>query len=231
MNKNIAILAHVIILILLFTDPYPKLKQHVQKVSINLKKISSHQPIKTKSQTAPRPPQKTPITKPKQSPVQAPKKTIQKPAQAIKKDPKLSTKSKPESKKPEKIEASSSASKETIAKIAEKIDKLEQITKGDLKHELPQPVHPIEEIENDHFSGADVAVYLFQILELPGPGKVTVEMTLDRQGKIEGVQIIDSENIENSQYLMNELKGIVLPFDNRGVIPRSLKVCFSNLKA
>ena len=120
--------------------------------------------------------------------------------------------------------------KETIAKIEEKIDKLEQITKVEQKQYHSQSQN-LEFASDEHVtSTSDVVSYLFQMLELPGPGKVIVNLHLDKFGKIETIEILDSENGENSLYLLQSLKDLVLPFQKGQMIPDHLKICFSNLK-
>ena len=108
---------------------------------------------------------------------------------------------------------------------------MEQITKGELKQDNPSIPADYERGEEVIFSSADVALYLFDLLELPGPGKVTVELFLDKVGKISAVHILESENTENSQYLLKSLKDIALPFEKKSQIPPNLKICFSNLQA
>jgi hypothetical protein len=118
--------------------------------------------------------------------------------------------------------------KETIAKIEEKIDKLDQITKEEIKH-TPTGVSGETIVASDHFFASHICGYLFEILQLPGPGKVTLEIFLDGTGVIDKVAIIDSENLDNSEYLIRTLTGLRLPFEQKESIPPSLKVCFSHL--
>jgi outer membrane biosynthesis protein TonB len=123
-------------------------------------------------------------------------------------------------------------SKETIAKIEEKIDKLEKITKGESQTLEKTAISSlIQDFDEEPNQITFVVSYLFELLELPGPGKVMVDLSIDENGMIENIKILESENNENSNYLIQALKNLVLPFEKKGSIPSNLKVCFSNLQA
>ena len=228
--KKLVISSHLLLLLALFSNPDKWIRPHFQKVAIHLKKSSPLNPKNTNASD-----KKIKSATPSSKPVSKPKSALKPPvskATSAKKPATKIEKKEPIKKTPvAKPLPAIKNEKETIDKIAEKIDKLEQITKGDTKQTSSTDLTYFETEEQSSFSKDDVIAYLFEMLELPGPGKVDVELKLDRVGKIDEVIIIDSENPENSIYLIKQLKDVILPFERNNYIPQKLRVCFSNLKA
>lgn len=225
MAKKLIVLLHIFVILAFFSNPANWTKPSFTKVALHViphAKASSVVSEKKQIQSKPNP---SPPSK-KQAPIKK---------NAIKPSPRkpVETKKIQKTSPPQKKEASQEEiNKETIAKILEKIDKLEKKTNDDYIAATSTSSQPIaaQNVE-DAKEISDVIQYLFEILELPGPGQVTVEMFLNQDGKVDNIAILESENPENSQYLILKLKDIVLPFHKKGLVPSSMKVCFSNLKA
>lgn len=210
MTKKLIIAFHSLFLIMLFSSNKYWLPTMQKKISIHFQ--TSQKKTKNKNtiaQSFPKQPNISSVKKQSQSKVSKahsntpvpPKPVAKKTAPTSKSERKVST----PVKNPQK-------EKETIAKIEEKIDKLEQITKVEQKQYNSQSAG--QDMVSDEYvsSPSEVASYLFQMLELPGPGKVVVNLHLDKLGKIELIEILESENVENSLYLLQSLKDLVLPF-------------------
>jgi len=192
---------------------HPKKLQMLPKSSPSASPVpkggSSKKPV---AKPAAKPPQKSPTPNPSQP---TPKKKLS--SQPIKK----------------LEETSSPKLKETIAKIEEKIDKLERQLQGEPKHSDHVVLNPTEIAFDEPiaYTPSGIIEYLFELLELPENGKVLVELKLNPKGSITEVQVLESESEKNRTYLLEALKGLSLPFESKEKIPSSLKVCFSNLNA
>jgi outer membrane biosynthesis protein TonB len=234
MTKKLIIFFHIFFVCAFFSNPSSIVKSNYKKVQVHFKS-------NTKTSSSSRSSQKVAVKK------QAHTKPISKNTNPVKKEasktiPRKKLETKKTEKTPLKVKevpkpqlketSIDQIQKETIAKIFEKIDKLEKITNNE---PIAKTSIPSEQTANQDFEDSGeisgVIEYLFEILELPGPGQVTVEMFLNKEGKVDKIDILQSENPENSQYLMLKLKDIVLPFHKKGLVPSSMKVCFSNLKA
>lgn len=242
MLKKTAVILHLFVVLALILGHFEKPKpypHHLSLRSIHLKPalkkttnsapktIKQNQPPSSKTTKAPtaKPKNLKPSTKTnkvlkesdkKQQPVTKP---IKKEAETLK--------------KPEK-KTNLEALQETIAKIEEKLDKLDQCHKLD-----PTPTDSFVDTnlsqDDDQtlalFSSQGIIEYLFQLLELPEKGKVNVEIKLNNLGIIEEVKILHSESDKNSLYLLQNLKNLQIPFSKKEKIPSSLNVVFSNLNA
>lgn len=238
MVNKLIVIFHIFFVLSFFSNPADWVKPTFKKVQVHFKssvtpQISKNEKrtIAHKKQSAPSPAAKPPIKKQQEVKKVIAEKTPRKQIET-KKVEKTTPKTKQSVKASPKESSLEQNHKETIAKIFEKIDKLEKITNNEpIAAALPFTQNQASQDDEDSGEISDVIQYLFEILELPGPGQVTVEMFLTREGKVDKINILQSENPENSQYLMTSLKDIVLPFHKKGLVPSSMKVCFSNLKA
>lgn len=225
MTKKLIILSHLCILLAFFSNPTYAIRPALTKVAVHIKSQTPSSIVQSAKNK--------PISKPHTAPVA--KKQPTNPQKATKPTSKKPIETKKITKKelPQKKEVSyEQINKETIAKILEKIDKLEKKTNdNDIAVTSPSSQPIVSQTVEDPGEISDVMEYLFEILELPGPGQVTVEMFLSQDGKVDKITILESESPENSEYLILKLKNIVLPFHKKGLVPSSMKVCFSNLKA
>lgn len=225
--KKIVIGLHILLLTAFFSKVTLWTAQKPKKAQVHFIKKQIQSPassLKSKPQVAAH--QSTPHQKKAPSP--KPHTTQKsKPAPVVTKKTQK-TKAPVQTKKPLDIPSSS---KDTIAKIEEKLEKLENMSKNVIETAAKEPLNSDAiSTEHDDNSLSFCVQYLFELLELPGPGKVTVELLLTKDGQIENIEILDSENEDNSRYLKDKLMNIVLPFEKKNQIPASLKVCFSNLK-
>ena len=225
-NKFIIALHIFISLALIWSSPF-LVKNHPKKAHIHfkypVKRTIGSKAVTTSTISEKKPPQKKQAAVKK---VETKKATPPKTAlKAVKKTNKPLPKTTP-------VKELKPITKETIAKIEEKIDKLEKITKGESQTLEKTAISTlIQDFDEETNQISFVVEYLFELLELPGPGKVMVDLSLDKNGMIENIKILESENNENSNYLIQALKNLVLPFEKKGSIPSNLKVCFSNLQA
>lgn len=239
MTKKLIIIFHIFFVLSFFSNPANWIKPTFKKVHVHFKsKVSSEKSLKqntnyvSHNKIAQQKIETKPDLKKHKEVKKTPQKQTQKKPIETKKVEKNSLKTKQKTSSLQKEETPEEINKETIAKIFEKIDKLEKITNNEhtaAANDFTQ--HQATQEDDNSGEISDVIEYLFEILELPGPGKVTVEMFLTKDGKIDKINILQSENPENSQYLILKLKDIVLPFHKKGLVPSSMKVCFSNLKA
>lgn len=238
MTNKLIVIFHIFFVLSFFSNPADWVKPTFKKVQVHFKSSAITQTSKNekptiahKKQTTSKSTVKPPVKKQQEVKKVTAEKTPRKQIET-KKVEKTTPKTKQTVKASPKEAPLEQINKETIAKIFEKIDKLEKITNNEHIAEAAAFTQN-QASQDDEDSGqiSDVIQYLFEILELPGPGQVTVEMFLTREGKVDKINILQSENPENSQYLMTSLKDIVLPFHKKGLVPSSMKVCFSNLKA
>jgi hypothetical protein len=70
-----------------------------------------------------------------------------------------------------------------------------------------------------------IASYLQEVLQLPEFGQVKVDLIIDRFGKLEKMEIVESESEKNGEFLRNQLPELHFPCLNKTI---SLTIVFSN---
>jgi outer membrane biosynthesis protein TonB len=242
MLKKIAFALHVFVVLALLFGHLEKPKTYSNRLSlrsVNLKPVTKSSQSSSLKNLKPNKPQqakiaKTPPSKPKDlkqpAKISKPVKQDEKKAQPVKKALKK------EASVPKALEKKSNlqALQETIAKIEEKLDKLDQPQKTETALQdlnLDSSFSPEDDQTLALFSSQGIIEYLFQLLELPEKGKVNVEIKLNNLGVIEEVKVLQSESDKNSLYLLQNLKNLQIPFSKKEKIPSSLNVVFSNLNA
>ena len=99
---------------------------------------------------------------------------------------------------------------ESIAKIESKTDNF--VPRNEV--ELPKTVDfslPFEEGEGDVIYQDILVRHLKENLRLPGFGKVTLKLSLQKNGGVTNIEVIQTESDKNRNYLSDSLKTLSFP--------------------
>lgn len=70
-----------------------------------------------------------------------------------------------------------------------------------------------------------ISSYLQEMLQLPEFGEVKVELSINRFGKLEKLEVLEAKSEKNEEFLRNQLPGLHYPCFNKAV---TLTIVFSN---
>ncbi|MCB1066929.1 MAG: hypothetical protein KDK56_01955 [Simkania sp.] len=163
-------------------------------------------------------------TLPKPKPTAQPKPQVQVQVQTVSKQapkptPKPTAKPTPKAKKPSTPQVKKNQT--VLKELQETLAKIEQ--NQTLQEKAPPLVYPkkIQELSIDHISDASspeevsylpLLVHALKThLELPEEGKVRIQLTVLKSGRVEKIQVLYAESENNKTYLQHELIHMELP--------------------
>jgi hypothetical protein len=212
-------------------------KKEVEKPKKQPEKVAAKEPKKPEPKKDPKPVAKTESKKEEKKPAKPMAKEDKKsPKPVAKADPKPAPKKVPKAVAKEapdpmikKLEEESmtpedfallQAAKQSIAKISKNNDKSSEIASASSlpnvsQLEISVPSSADSSAEEDFYQG-DLVRRLQLLLRLPEKGAVTVKVSVTREGKVTGVEIVSSASTRNSDYISTELPKITFqPFGSR----------------